>query len=311
MSKYVLALGGNALGDTPTEQLEMVKDAAKAVVALAKDGHKVIICHGNGPQVGMINNSFSTAQKVGANKFTMPFAECGAMSQGYIGYHLQNAINNEIAAQGLKGKHVATIVSQVLVDANDKAFDNPTKYVGGFMTEEEAHAQAKANNWTVKEDSGRGWRRVVPSPKPLDIVEKEAINALLDANFIVVAGGGGGIPVYEKGKKLVGIDAVIDKDWTSAKIAEVTKADGFIILTAVPKVAINFAKPNQQSIDVATVSEMKKHIEDKQFPAGSMLPKVEAAINFVNTTGKDAFIGLLQESLLIVSGKSGTKVVKG
>lgn len=311
MSKYVLALGGNALGDTPSEQLEMVKDAAKAVVALAKSGHKVIICHGNGPQVGMINNSFSTAYKVGTNKFVMPFAECGAMSQGYIGYHLQNAINNEIKSQGLTGKHVATIVSQVLVDSKDKAFENPTKYVGGFMTEEEAQIQAKANNWTVKEDSGRGWRRVVPSPKPLDIVEKDAINALLDANFIVVAGGGGGIPVFEKGNKLVGIDAVIDKDWTSAKIAEVTKADGFIILTAVPKVAINFAKPNQANIDVATVTEMQKHIADKQFPAGSMLPKVEAAINFVTTTGKDAYIGLLQESLQIVSGKSGTKVMKG
>lgn len=309
MSKVLIALGGNALGKNNTEQKEAVKITAKVIVDLYEAGHSVIVGHGNGPQVGMINNAFSEASKAKVLDEPMPFAECGSMSQGYIGYHIQNAIDNELAKRNLKAE-VASIVTQVLVDKNSKAFKNPTKPIGGFMTKAEAQKLAKANGWTVKEDSGRGWRRVVPSPKPIDILEKNVIKMLSDKKVILIAGGGGGIPVYKSRNKFIGIDAVIDKDFTSAKLAELVKADTLMILTAVDKIVLNFGKPNAEPLNDIGIKDLQKHVDAGMFPAGSMGPKVEAALGFVKATGKDAYIADLKLAGKVLTGKAGTRIHK-
>ena len=306
MSKItVLALGGNALGNNPEEQKKAVRHTSESIVDLIEAGNRVIISHGNGPQVGMINLAMDAASKSEAATPEMPFPECGAMSQGYIGYHLQNAIQNELRKRGLK-KSVATVVTQVVVDKRAPAFQSPTKPVGSFYTKEEADIMT-AKGFTFKEDAGRGYRRVVPSPKPIDIVEIEFIKSLIDAGNIVIAAGGGGIPVVEECDGLTGIPAVIDKDFTTAKLAELVDADSLIILTAVEKVAIRFGMPDQLWLSELTVAEAEKYIADKEFAEGSMLPKVRAAMSFAGSKeGRRALITSLEKAADGLAGKTGT-----
>ena len=306
--KIVIALGGNALGNTAAEQLELVGNTAKAIVDLIAEGNEVVIAHGNGPQVGMINLGLSTAAEAGAIKADMPFPECGAMSEGYIGYHLQQAIGNELVSRGMK-KPVATIVTQTVVSEDDPAFHNPTKPVGAFYDKETAERIAAEKGYTMVEDAGRGYRRVVPSPKPFDIVEAESIKTLVDAGNVVIAVGGGGIPVIRKDGKVFGTPAVIDKDFGSELLAELLDADMLIILTAVEKVAINFNKPDQKGLDDLTPAEAKVYIEQGQFAKGSMLPKVEAAVKFAESKpGRTALITLLEKAKDGIEGKTGTRV---
>ena len=304
--RIVIALGGNALGNTPYEQLALVTETAKPIVDLIEQGNEVIIAHGNGPQVGMINLGMATAAEAGAIKSDMPFPECGAMSQGYIGYHLQNAIGNELAARGMH-KDVATVVTQVLVDENDPAFQNPTKPVGAFYDKETADRIAKEKGYTMVEDAGRGYRQVVPSPKPIDVIEKNTVNALINDGCVVITVGGGGIPVVRRGGKLYGTPAVIDKDFASAKLAELVHADALVILTAVDRVCINWGKPNQQSLDEMSVADAEKYCGEGHFAPGSMLPKVKAAISFAKTGGT-AIIASLENAGKAVKGESGTVV---
>ena len=304
--RIVIALGGNALGNTPYEQLALVTETAKPIVDLIEQGNEVIIAHGNGPQVGMINLGMATAAEAGAIKSDMPFPECGAMSQGYIGYHLQNAIGNELAARGMH-KDVATVVTQVLVDENDPAFQNPIKPVGAFYDKETADRIAKEKGYTMVEDAGRGYRQVVPSPKPIDVIEKNTVNALIKGGCVVITVGGGGIPVVRRDGKLYGTPAVIDKDFASAKLAELVHADALVILTAVDRVCINWGKPNQQSLDEMSVADAEKYCGEGHFAPGSMLPKVKAAISFAKTGGT-AIIASLENAGKAVKGESGTVV---
>ena len=306
--KIVIALGGNALGNTAAEQLSLVSTTAKAIVDLIAEGNEVVIAHGNGPQVGMINLGLSTAAESGAIKADMPFPECGAMSEGYIGYHLQQAIGNELASRGMK-KPVATVVTQTVVREDDPAFQNPTKPVGAFYDKETADRIAKEKGYTMVEDAGRGYRQVVPSPKPFDIVEKESIKTLVDAGHVVIAVGGGGIPVVNKNGKWAGTPAVIDKDFGSELLAELLDADMLIILTAVEKVAINFNKPDQKGLDDLTPTEAYEYIDQGQFAKGSMLPKVQAAVKFAESKkGRVALITLLEKAGEGIQGKTGTRV---
>ena len=307
MSKrIVIALGGNALGNTPYEQLALVTETAKPIVDLIEQGNEVVIAHGNGPQVGMINLGMATAAEAKAIKSDMPFPECGAMSQGYIGYHLQNAIGNELAARGIV-KDVATVVTQVLVDENDPAFQNPTKPVGAFYDKETADRIAAEKGYTMVEDAGRGYRQVVPSPKPIDVIEKNTVNALIKDGCVVITVGGGGIPVVRRDGKLYGTPAVIDKDFASAKLAELVHADALVILTAVDRVCINWGKPNQESLNEMSVQEAEKYCGEGHFAPGSMLPKVKAAISFAKTGGQ-AIIASLENAGKAVKGESGTIV---
>ena len=307
--KIVLALGGNALGKTPLEQLELVKKTAKTIVDLVEEGHKVVVTHGNGPQVGMINLAMDYACENGANTPPMPFAECGAMSQGYIGYHLQQAIENELKRRQID-KECVTVVTQVLVSKKDKAFLNPTKPVGMFYTKEEADKISKEKGYVMKEDAGRGYRRVVPSPYPKKIIELETINSLVEEGNIVISCGGGGIPVIEENGHLKGIDAVIDKDNSSSLLACEINADMLMILTAVSKVSLNFNKENQKDLDVLDIEDAKKYIKDNQFAKGSMLPKIEACIDFVEETNKVALITSLLNDQDALLGQNGTLINK-
>ena len=309
MSKrIVIALGGNALGSTAAEQLALVSKTAKAIVDLIAEGNEVVIAHGNGPQVGMINLGLSTAAEAGAIKADMPFPECGAMSEGYIGYHLQQAIGNELTARGIR-KPVATIVTQTVVSQDDPAFQNPTKPVGAFYDKETADRIAAEKGYTMVEDAGRGYRQVVPSPKPFDIVEAESIKALFNAGHVVIAVGGGGIPVVRKDGRLYGTPAVIDKDFGSELLAELLDADMLIILTAVEKVAINFGKPDQKGLDDLTPAQAKVYMDENQFAKGSMLPKVQAALSFAESKpGRTALITLLEKARDGIEGKTGTRV---
>ena len=308
MKKIVIALGGNALGNTPAEQLELVRQTAKPIVDLIEEGNQVVIAHGNGPQVGMINLGMSTAAEAGAIKSDMPFPECGAMSQGYIGYHLQNSIANELAARGIK-KTVGTVVTQVLVDEKDPAFQKPSKPVGAFYDKETADKIAAERGYTMVEDAGRGWRQVVPSPKPVDVVEKDMVNKLVDSGFVVITVGGGGIPVVMKDGRLVGTPAVIDKDFASAKLAELIGADMLVILTAVDRVAINWGKPDQKALAEMTVAEAEQYCGEGHFAPGSMLPKVQAAMSFAKAGGT-AIIASLENAAAALRGESGTRIVK-
>lgn len=306
--KIVIALGGNALGNTPEEQLELVKQTAKSIVELVKDGNDVVVAHGNGPQVGMINLAMDFSSNNGGNTPGMPFPECGAMSQGYIGYHLQQSIQKELQKQGID-KNCATVVTQVVVDENDGAFANPTKPIGSFYSKEEADKIAAEKGFTFVEDAGRGYRRVVPSPKPVDIVELDVVNQLVNNGNIIITVGGGGIPVVKKADGLEGVAAVIDKDRSSAKLASLLKADVLLILTAVEQVCINFNTPEVKSLKEMTVEEARKHIEDKQFAPGSMLPKVEACIDFVtNNEEGTAIITSLEKALDALHGETGTYI---
>ncbi|AGY77835.1 carbamate kinase [Clostridium autoethanogenum] len=307
--KIVVALGGNALGNTPEEQKRLVKSTVKPIVDLIQRGDKVIIAHGNGPQVGMINLALETASKTGAKTPKMPFPECGAMSQGYIGFHLQNALREELLSRRMNIP-VATVITQVIVNKQDPAFDKPSKPIGAFYSREEALAISKEKGYIMKEDAGRGWRRVVPSPIPIDVAEKKTIKTLVDNGEVVITVGGGGIPVIAKGNSLIGVSAVIDKDFASEKIAEILDANLLIILTSVDKTAINYGKPNQANLDMLTIKDAEKYIEQGQFAPGSMLPKVQAAIKFVKSSSKrKAIITSLERAADAIEGKTGTVIV--
>ena len=304
----VIALGGNALGNTPQEQLTLVRNTAKHIVDMIEEGTNVVVSHGNGPQVGMINNAFAYAAANDDKTPDMPFPEAGAMSQGYIGYQLSQAILNELKRRGIM-RSTACVVTQTVVYPEDPAFQNPTKPVGAFLTEEEAMKRAEETGYTYKEDAGRGWRQVVASPKPQRIVEFDAIKDLMDDGYIVISTGGGGVPVIEKDDSYHGVPAVIDKDRSSAKLAADFKADMLVILTAVEKVCINFNTPEQQELNSMTVAEAQKYIEEGQFAPGSMLPKVEACIEFVqqHPEGK-ALITSLECAADGLKGKTGTVI---
>lgn len=298
MSRILIALGGNALGNTPDEQIKIVKETASYIVELIDQGHEVIIIHGNGPQVGMIEEAMQA--------MSMPFPECIAMSQGYIGYHLQNSLNRELSKRKIQ-KDVLSTVTQVVVDEKDEAFENPTKPIGQFYSKEEAQRLEKEKAYTMVEDSGRGYRRVVVSPKPIDIVEKISIKSLVDNGHIVITAGGGGIPVVKKDYGYEGINAVVDKDLASGKVADLLDADYLFILTAVERVAINFGKENQRDLDKISLEEAYKYIEEGQFGVGSMLPKVMAALDFVKSKkGRQAIIASLEKTKEALVGESGT-----
>lgn len=304
--KIVIALGGNALGKTPLEQLCIVKETAKSIVSLAKEDIDLIIGHGNGPQIGMINQAFDSANKFDMSIPKMPFPECGAMSQGYIGYHLQQAIENELSKQDIK-KQVITLVTQVVVDKDDKSFSNPSKPIGLFYSKEEASLISKKKGYTFIEDAGRGYRRVVPSPLPLKVVELPVISNLVEEGMIVIVAGGGGIPVIESDDGYIGVDAVIDKDQSCAKIACDLRADLLLILTAVDKVYINFNKPNQIALSSIKINDAIKYMKEGQFAKGSMLPKIEASLAFLrNVPQGKVIITSLKHASEALAGKTGT-----
>lgn len=307
LKKIVIALGGNALGNTPEEQLELVARTAIPIVDLIEQGNQVVIAHGNGPQVGMINLGMSSAAQANVIRASMPFPECAAMSQGYIGFHLQNRIGNELAARGLK-KEIVTLVTQVLVNEDDPGFSNPTKPIGSFYSREDAERIEAEKGYRMVEDGGRGYRRVVPSPKPVDVIEKETVAELMESGSIVITVGGGGIPVIRKEGKLEGIAAVIDKDFASAKLAELIHADMLFILTAVDRVAINWGKPDQKALSQMTIREAEQYCREGHFAPGSMLPKVQAAVSFAKTGGT-ATIASLDKAVLALKGISGTRII--
>ena len=310
--RLVLALGGNALqknGEVTAEAQKKVANIVGSVVANLADKYEIVVAHGNGPQIGniLIHEEQGSTDKAPA----MPLETAVAMSQGQIGYWLTQAIHNAFAKKNMHRK-VATIISQVVVDVNDPAFDNPTKPIGQFYNEKQAKALAKVNHWTVKEDAGRGWRRVVASPKPIDIVEKRTIRELIKDGVIVIAAGGGGIPVYRTKvlKRLKGIDAVIDKDFAAERLAEEVKANIFVSVTAVPNAYINFGQPNAQAIHKITTKELKKYTDAGYFKAGSMLPKIEATIKFANKPGNIGIITDIDHLAEALTGKAGTIITK-
>ena len=305
--KIVIALGGNALGNSPEEQLRLVQKTAKYIVDLA-DTYDIVVTHGNGPQVGMINMAMEVSHEE-VNTPSVPFAECGAMSQGYIGYHLQQSIQEELVRRNMR-RNCVTVLTQVVVDKKDPAFINPTKPIGSFYTKEEADKLYIERGYIFKEDAGRGYRRVVPSPEPKKIVEAKTIELLLKNKNIVIAGGGGGIPVVYHYNKLKGVDAVIDKDKTSARIAIDIKADVFLILTAVEKVCINYNTANEKQIDFLTAALTRRYMQTGEFKEGSMLPKIEACLQFVehNRRNAQALITSLDKAKQALEGKTGTVI---
>ena len=308
--RIVIALGGNALGKNLPEQMEAVQHTARAIVDLIEQGNEVIVVHGNGPQVGMIANAMTELTRSDPQKYIpCPLSVCGAMSQGYIGYDLQNALREEMERRGIM-RGVATVLTQVEVDPEDPAFKNPTKPIGSFMTEDEAEQLKRDRGYDFVEDSGRGYRRVVASPKPRRIVELDTISSLVAADHVVIACGGGGIPVLPTGNHhLKGAAAVIDKDFAAELLAESLDADYLVILTAVEKVAVNFGKPDQQWLDELTPETAGKYVDEGQFAPGSMLPKVQAAVKFaVSKPGRSALITLLDRAADGIAGKTGTIV---
>ncbi len=307
--RIVIALGGNALGNNLTEQMEAVKSTSKAIADLIEEGHEIVISHGNGPQVGMINLAFTTAQQYSEQSPKLPLSVCVAMSQGYIGYDLQNALREELLDRKIS-QPVVTIITQVVVDEDDDAFQNPTKPIGAFYSKEESETIAKQNQYFMKEDSGRGYRRFVASPMPVDIIEKEVIKTILDKGQIVIAAGGGGIPVSIENHHLKGMPAVVDKDFASAALAEFIDADYLIILTTVEKVAINFGRENETWLDSLSIKEADQFIEEGHFAEGSMLPKVEAALSFAKSKpGRKSLITKLEKAKDGILGKTGTSIV--
>lgn len=308
--RIVIALGGNALGNNLPEQMEAVKQTSKAIVDLIEEGNQVVIAHGNGPQVGMIQKAMAELTRSDPEKYIpCPLSVCVAMSQGYIGYDLQNGLREELLNRGIS-KGVSTVLTQVEVDPNDPAFQHPTKPIGAFMTKEEADKLVAERGYDVMEDAGRGYRRVVASPLPQAIVEIESIRDMVDAGLVVIACGGGGIPVFKtEGNHLKGAAAVIDKDFASCTMAQQLDADMLIILTAVEKVAVNFGKPDQQWLDRLTPAEARQYAEEGQFAPGSMLPKVQAAVKFAESKpGRTALITLLEKAKAGIAGETGTSI---
>ena len=303
--RIVLALGGNALGENLPEQMKAVKRTVKTIADLLEEGHQMVITHGNGPQVGMINMAMTTLSREDPSHPMAPLSVCTAMSQGYIGYDLQNALREELLNRGVR-RSVATVLTQVEVDPADPAFQHPTKPIGAFMTQAEAEEMRRRGN-PVMEDAGRGWRRVVASPRPRRGVELDTIRTLADAGQIVIACGGGGIPVLPDGNHLRGAGAVVDKDFTAELLAEELGADCLMILTAVEKVAVHFGKPNQRWLTHMTVPVAEKYIAEGQFAPGSMLPKVEAAVAFAKSSpGRQTLITQLEKALDGMRGQTGT-----
>ena len=309
--RIVIALGGNALGKNLPEQYLAVQETSKAIADLIEAGNEVIISHGNGPQVGMINNAMAAYSKTEpSHPAITPLSVCVAMSQAYIGYDLQNALKEELLNRGIK-KNVATVITQVRVDENDPAFEHPTKPIGQFMTKEEADAAVSSSGIQVTEDAGRGYRRVVASPKPAEIIEIDTVKDLLNAGEGVIASGGGGIPVIRQGNHLKGVGAVIDKDFASCLLAQQLNADFLIILTAVEKVALRFGTPEETWLDDISVEDAKQYMEEGHFAPGSMLPKVQAAVEFAESgEGRTALITLLQKAKDGVNGTTGTRIIK-
>lgn len=307
--KIVVALGGNALGSNPLTQKELVKKTAVNLVNLIAAGHQLIIVHGNGPQVGMIKLAFQNQSLIDKSIPEMPFPECGAMSQGYIGYHLQNALKNELNKRKIK-QEVSTVITQVIVDPADPAFKYPSKPIGAFYSQQEAANLKAEKGYQMREDAGRGYRRVVASPQPVDIVEKEIIKKLINSQQLVITCGGGGIPVIKENNILKGTAAVIDKDFASEKLAELVAADLLLILTAVDKVALNFGKPDQKWLDQLTIKEAEQYIKSGHFAPGSMLPKVKAAVQFVkHKKNNRALITSLAKAEQALAGKTGTSII--
>jgi len=308
--KVTIALGGNALirakeKGTAEEQRNNVKMACNELVKIIKE-HDVIITHGNGPQVGNLQIQNDNARNAVP---PMPLYVCVAMTQGQIGFMLQQQLNNKLVEEGVN-RQVVTLVTQLVVDKNDPAFDNPTKPIGPFYTEEEAREFMKEKKGLWVEDSGRGWRKVVPSPQPINIVEQETIKDLVEQGLIIIAGGGGGIPVIKENGNYVGIEAVIDKDLGGELLARLTGSDLLLILTDVSNVALNYKKPGEKMLTSVTIEEIKQYEKEGHFKAGSMGPKVKAALNFLECGGKKAIITSLEEAYGAINGYSGTHIVK-
>lgn len=312
MNKIVIALGGNALQEagkpaTAQAQLEVVERTSFYIADILEKGYRIVLAHGNGPQVGRLVIQNEYAEPVTP---AMPFDVCGAMSQGMIGYHIQQGLSKVLHSRGNRTP-VATLVTQVVVDVADPKFQNPSKPIGPFYSEEEAAAIAAEKGYVMKEDAGRGWRRVVASPMPVEIVELDAVRCLVDNGFIVVTVGGGGIPVVRNAEgDLEGVAAVIDKDLASERLAEDLDVDALVILTAVEKVSINFKKPDQKDLDTLSVAEAKRYMAEGHFAPGSMLPKIEAAVKFVESKpGRKAIITSLDKAALALEGKAGTTIL--
>jgi len=309
----VVAIGGNSLikdknHQTVQDQYQAAKETCTHIADMIEQGWDVAIGHGNGPQVGFILRRSEIAARV-AGMHEVPLESCGADSQGAIGYHLQQNLYNEFKRRGMQ-KAAATVVTQVLVDRNDPAFQNPAKPIGGFMEKEEARERAEKEDWTVVEDAGRGWRRVVPSPIPQEIIELDAVRELLEAGIITITVGGGGIPVVRnESGDLEGVAAVIDKDYASSLLARSIGADLFLISTAVEQVYLNFNKPDQKAIDVMTVAEAKKYMDEGHFAKGSMLPKIQAIVRFLDAGGKEALITDPANIARALRGETGTRIV--
>ena len=305
--RVVIALGGNALGNTLPEQMKAVKITAKAIVDLIEEGFEVVVAHGNGPQVGMVNNAMIALTHEDEQQPNTPFSVCVAMSQAYIGYDLQNALREELLNRNITDVPVATMITQVRVDADDPAFLAPSKPIGKFVSKAQAEKMEKQFGYIMKEDAGRGYRRVVASPKPAEIIEIGTIRTMVNSGDLVIACGGGGIPVIREGNHLRGASAVIDKDFASCLMAKELDADYLIILTAVEKVALNYGTPKEKWLSDLTVEEANKYIDEGHFAPGSMLPKVQAAVDFARSKpGRTALITLLEKSREALQGKTGT-----
>ena len=305
--RIVIALGGNALGNTLPEQMKAVKITAKAIVDLVEEGCEVVVAHGNGPQVGMVNNAMIALTHEDENQPNTPLSVCVAMSQAYIGYELQNALREELLNRRIENIPVATMITQVRVDPKDPAFQSPSKPIGKFVSAQQAERMEEKFNYVMKEDSGRGYRRVVASPKPVEIIEIDTISTMVNSGSLVIACGGGGIPVIRQGNHLKGASAVIDKDFASCLLAKELDADFLIILTAVEQVALNFGKPDETWLQNVSVAEAEEYISQGHFAPGSMLPKVQAAVDFAGSKpGRTALITLLEKSRDAICGKTGT-----
>lgn len=305
--RIVIALGGNALGNTLADQMNAVKITARAIVDLIEEGCEVVVTHGNGPQVGMVNNAMLALRNEDPDQPNIPLSVCVAMSQAYIGYDLQNALREELMNRNMTDIPVATMITQVRVDPHDPAFDHLSKPIGKFYTKEQAQNLEKEFHYTMVEDAGRGYRRVVASPKPAEIVEIDTIRTMVNDKNLVIACGGGGIPVVRHGNHLKGVGAVIDKDFASCLLAKELDADYLIILTAVEKVALNFGTPEEKLLSDISVKEAKQYINEGHFAPGSMLPKVQAAVDFAGSKpGRTAVITLLEKARDAIRGETGT-----
>ncbi|MDF2683845.1 MAG: carbamate kinaselike protein [Brevibacillus sp.] len=311
----IVAIGGNALvrengRDSIQDQYEAVRETVAHIADMIEEGYKVVVTHGNGPQVGFAMRRCEIANEI-TGMPTIPLVNCVAETQGGIGYQIQQALTNEFAKRGMKQK-VASVITQVEVSSDDPNFQNPTKPVGSFFTLEQSEAmKAEHPDWVMVEDSGRGYRRVVPSPRPIDIIEKDAIKSLIESGYVVIAAGGGGIPVVKKGdNQYDGIDAVIDKDFATSLLAEQIHAETLIITTGVPRVCINFGKPDQKALEQISVEETKKYIAQDHFAKGSMLPKIEASLSFLEKNGSRVIITNPESLKDAVNNKAGTHIVR-